>query len=79
MAAGEYYMSHVSRCLLQHILSLKAYTFRKNRDFVFIRIVQFNMSANSRIRFGLQIVFVCLHIIPTHHHCANLSGYIELV
>ena len=30
------------------------------------------MSANSRIRFGLQIVFVCLCITPSHyHHCAN--------
>ena len=30
------------------------------------------MSANSRIRFGLQIVFVCLYITPSHyHHCAN--------
>ena len=35
-------------------------------------IVQFMMSANSRIRFGLQIVFVCLYITPSHyHHCAN--------
>ena len=30
------------------------------------------MSANSRIRFGLQIVFVCLYITPSHYrHCAN--------
>ena len=30
------------------------------------------MSANSRIRFGLQVVFVCLYITPSHyHHCAN--------
>ena len=29
-------------------------------------------SANSLIRFGLQIVFVCLYITPSHyHHCAN--------
>ena len=35
-------------------------------------IVQFMMSANSRIRFGLQIVFVCLYITPSHyHHCAK--------
>ena len=32
---------------------------------VFISIVQFMMSANSRIRFGLQIVFVCLYITPS--------------
>ena len=59
-------------CLLHHILSLIVYTFRENREFVFISIVQLMMSANSRIRFGLQIVFVCLHITPSHyHHCAN--------
>ena len=53
------------RCLLHHILSFIVYTFRENREFVFINIVQF-------IRFGLQIVFVCLYITPSHyHHCAN--------
>ena len=41
-------------------------------EFVFISIVQFMMSANSRIRFGLQIVFVYLYITPSHYyHCAN--------
>ena len=40
------------RCLLHYILSLIAYTFRENRDLVFIIIVQFMMSSNSRIRFG---------------------------
>ena len=60
------------RSLLHHILSLIVYTFRENREFVFISIVQFMMSANSRIRFGLQIAFVCLYIAPSHyHHCAN--------
>ena len=60
------------RCLLHHILSLIVYTFRENLEFVFISIVQFMMSANSRIRFGLQIIFVCLYITPSHHHhCAN--------
>ena len=60
------------RCLLHHILSLIAYTFRKNREFVFISIVQFMMRENSRIQFDLQIVFVCLYITPSHyHHCAN--------
>ena len=48
------------------------YPFRENREFVFISIVQFMMSANSRIRFGLQIVFVCLYITPSHyHHCES--------
>ena len=60
------------RCLLHHILSLIVYTFRENWEFVFISIVQFMMSANSRMRFGLQIVFVCLYITASHyHHCAN--------
>ena len=60
------------RCLLHHILSLIVYTFRESREFVFISIVQFMMNANSRIRFGLQIVLVCLYITPSHyHHCAN--------
>ena len=68
------------RCLLHHILSRIAYTFRENWDFVLIIIVQFMMSANNRIRYGLQIVFVCLYIIPSHyHHCANLSVDIELM
>ena len=61
------------RCLLHHILSLIAYTFRENRKFVFIIIVQFMMSANIRIRFGLQIALICLYSTPSHyHHCANL-------
>ena len=60
------------RCLLYHLLSLNAYTFRENRESVFINIVQFMMSAKSRIRFGLRIVFVCLYITPSqYHHCAN--------
>ena len=68
------------RCLLHHILSLIAYTFRENRKYVFIIIVQFMMSANIRIRFGLQIVLVCLYSTPSHyHHCANLSEGIELM
>ena len=68
------------RCLLYHILSLIAYTFRENWDFVSIIIVQFMMSANSRIRSGLLTVFVCLFITLSHyHHCANLSEDIELI
>ena len=68
------------RCLLHHILSRIAYTFRENWDFVLIIIVQFMMSANIRVRYGLQIVFVCLYITPSHyHHCANLSVDIELM
>ena len=69
------------RCLLHHILSLITYTFRENREFVFIITVQFLMSANIRIRFGLQTVFVfCLYITPSHYHqCANVSEDIELI
>ena len=68
------------RCLLHHILSLIAYTFRENWNFVFIIIVQFMMSSNRRMRFGLQIVFVCLYITSSHyHHCAKLSDNIVLI
>ena len=68
------------RCLLHHILSLIAYAFRENWEFVFIIIVQFMMSANIRIRLGLQIMLVCLYSTPSHyHHCANLSEGIELI
>ena len=67
------------RCLLHHILLLIAYTYRENREFAFIIIVQFMMNANSWIRFGLKIVFVHLYITPSHYHCANLSEDIELI
>ena len=68
------------RCLLQIILLLIAYTFRENREFVFIIIVQFMMSANSQIRFDLKIVFVYLYIAPSHYYyCASLSEDIELI
>ena len=77
---GSIHLSHCTyfsvvvclRCLLHHILARIEYAIRENREFVFISIVQFMMSANSRIHFGLQIVFVCLYITPSHyHHCAN--------
>ena len=61
-------------------MPLIAYTFRENREFVFIIIVQFMMSANILIRFGLQIVLVYLYSTPSHyHHCAMLSEGIELI
>ena len=51
-----------------------------NRKFVFIIILQFMLSANIRIRFGLQILLVCLYSTPSHyHHCADLSEGIELI
>ena len=67
-------------CLLRHILSLIACTFRENREFVYIIIVLFMMmSATIRLRFGLQIVLVCLYSTQSHyHHCANLSKGIEI-
>ena len=62
-----------------HILSLIAFTFRENRECVFIIIVQYMLSANCRIRFALQIILVCLYSAPSHfHHCWNISGNIEL-
>ena len=50
-----------------------------NQD-VFMIIAQFMIRAKSRIRFGLLILFVCLHFTPSHyHHCAILSEDIELI
>ena len=66
------------RCLLHVILALIAYKFRANPEFVFIIIVLFMMSANIRIRFALQIVFICLYI-TTSHRCGNLSEDIKLI
>ena len=61
-------------CYLLHIHS------GENRESVFIIIVQFMMSANSRTRFGLKIAFAYLYITPSHyHHCANLSEDSELI
>ena len=59
---------------------LIAYTFREYREFVFIIFVQFMMSENSGIPFGLTIVCVYLYITPSrYHHGANLSEDIELI
>ena len=49
-------MPNLLNNMLHHILSLIAYKFRENREFVFIIIVQLMMSADSWIRFALQIV-----------------------
>ena len=68
------------RCLLHHIMLSITYTFRQNREFVFIIIVQFMMNANNQIRFDFKIVFVYLYITQSHyHHCASLSEDIELI
>ena len=46
----------------------------------FIISVQFIMSTNSGIRFGLQIELVCLYFTPLlHQYCANLSEDIEFI
>ena len=56
------------------------HAFRENRESDFIIIVRFMMSANSWVRFGLNIVFVYLYITPSHyHHCASRCEGIELM
>ena len=68
------------RCLLHHILSRFAHTFRENRDFAFIIIVQFVMSANCLIHFWVHIAFIYWCITPYHYrHCENLSEDIEFI
>ena len=63
--------------ILCHLLYIHS---GKKREFVFINIVQFMMSGKSGIRFGLQIVFVCLYITPSHyHHVQTWSEGIELI
>ena len=53
-------------CHLLHIHS------GKTGDLFSLVLCSLWSSANSWIRFGLQIVFVCLYITPSHyHHCAN--------
>ena len=53
-------------CHLLHIHS------GKTGDLFSLVLCSLWSSASSRIRFGLQIVFVCLYITPSHyHHYAN--------
>ena len=67
--------SRSGACYLQHSVFVTGSIFSN-----IILIVQFMMSANTRIRFGLQIVLVCLYSSPSHyHHCAKLSEGIELI
>ena len=54
------------RCLLHHILSLIAYTFRENRQFVFNIIVQFMMSANGRICFVCTVHHLIIIIVQNY-------------
>ena len=65
---------HIIFCHLLHT------PYGKNREFVFIIIVQFMTSVNSRIRFGLQIEVGCLYSTLSHyHHWTNLSEDIEII
>ena len=67
------------RYLLHHIRLLIAYTFRENREFVFIIIVQFMMSANIRIRFGLQIVrHLIIIIVQTYLKALSLQNACQI-
>ena len=65
-------------CVPEMFVATFSVTYRIGKTDVFIVIVQFMMSSNSRIRFGLQIVFSCLHMTRSHfHHWENLSEDIE--
>ena len=67
------------RCLLHNSLTYCIYVPGKPGIW-FIIIVQLMMGTNIRIRFGLQIVLVCLYNTPSHYHYwANLSEGIESV
>ena len=52
-------------CHLLHIHS------GKTGDLFSLVLCSLWSSANSWIRFGLHVVFVCLYITPHYHHCAN--------
>ena len=62
------------RCLLHHILLLIAYTFRGNRNFVFIIFAQFMMSANSWDTFWLAD-----HIRLFVHYTISSSSLCKLI
>ena len=77
-------LSFIRGCVSEIIVASYSVTYciyiPKKREFGFIIILQFMMSANSRMRFGLTIVFIYLCTTPSHcHHCANLSEDIELI
>ena len=73
------------RWLYYHILSSITYISREYRDLVSNICVQsFDVQsmvfANDRIHYGLEVVFVCLQITPSHyHHYADSSEGIELI
>ena len=73
------------RWLYYHSLSSITYISREHWDFVSIICVQSidvqsMVFANDRIPYGLQVVFFCLQITPSHyHHYADSSECIELI
>ena len=73
------------RWLYCHILSSMTYISREHWDLDSIICVQsINVQsmvfANHRIHYGLQVVFVCFQITPSHyHHYADSSEGIELI
>ena len=68
------------RCLLHHILSLIVYTFRENREFVFIIIVQFMMSANFVCTVHhLIIIIVQTYLKPLNLQTACQIYFVECV
>ena len=73
------------RCLLHHILSLIAYTFRENREFVFVIIVQFIMSTNIRIclacrsySFVSAVHHLIIIIVQTYLKALNLYNACQI-
>ena len=75
----------VPEMFLHNSLSIIAYTFRENREFVFIIIVQFMMSADIRKRFGLHIfLFFCtvhhliIIIVQTYLKASNLYNSCQI-
>ena len=71
------------RWLYYHILSSITYISRRHWDLnsiIDVIDVHSMVFAYDRIHYGLQVVFVCLQITPSHyHHYADLSEGIELI
>ena len=68
------------RGLYYHILSSITYISWEHWDLVYIIDDLSMVFANDRIHYGLQVVFVCLQITPSHyHHYVDLSEGIELL
>ena len=62
--------------LLVHVLIVHMFAHTYVLDIIYIA----EYYSNSRIRFGMQIVFVSLNITPSHYHfCVNWSEYTDLI